>query len=225
MTHRATARRPQRHPALSGLFTAGVAAVALTGCGGSSATSSAAATSGAVSISSSATTSSTSTVNPNQRETLPPGDIPDTIAYVPFAAHALGLTVSIPEGWSRAMSGRAVSFTDKLNRVRVFTAPASRAPTTASIRSAELPAIARSVTSFAVQSVTTVSRPAGPAIRIAYLGDSTPNPVTGKVGTLAFERYDFFHHGREVVILVSSPKGSDNVDPWRKITSSLRYSG
>jgi hypothetical protein len=234
MTNRA-AIRPSHRPALSGLLASCVAVLALTGCGGSSATSSSTGTSSAASSSGSGsasatattttTTSDTSTVNPNQHETLPPGDIPDTIAYVPFTAHSLGFAVSIPEGWSRAMSGRAVTFTDKLNRVRVFTVPAPRAPSPATIRRTELPAIARSVTSFAVQSVTTVRRPAGPAIRIAYFGDSPPNPVTGKVGTLAFERYDFFHHGREVVILVSSPKGSDNVDPWRRITSSLRYSG
>jgi hypothetical protein len=227
MSHRAATPRPHHHAAVSGLLIAGVAAVALTGCGGGAATSSSSARSSTASSSASASTSTsnTSTVNPNQRETLPPGDIPDAIAYVPFTARTLGLTVSIPEGWSRTMSGRAVSFTDKLNRVRVFTRPASRTPTPASIRGTEVPAIARSVTGFTVQSVTTVGRPAGPAIRIAYLGDSTPNPVTGKVGRLAFERYDFFHHGREVVILVSSPTGSDNVDPWRKITSSLRYSG
>lgn len=58
---------------------------------------------------------------------------------------------------------------------------------------------------------------------MAYLGDSRPDPVTGKVGTLAFERYDFFHHGREYVVLASSPKGSDNVDPWRIITNSVRF--
>ena len=62
-------------------------------------------------------------------------------------------------------------------------------------------------------------------MRITYFGDSQPNPVTGKVGTLAFERYDFSHHGREVVVLVSSPKGSDNVDPWRKVTTSLKLAG
>jgi len=60
-------------------------------------------------------------------------------------------------------------------------------------------------------------------VRISYLGDSQPDAVTGKVGTLAFERYDFFHKGKEVVLLLSSPQGSDNVDPWRKITSSLRF--
>ncbi len=227
MTHDAIPRRP----ALVGLLTTCAAAMALTGCGGSSATTSVASPAPAgssavpstISRAASSTTSNTGAVNPNQRETLPPGDIPDTIAYVPFAARTLGLTVSIPEGWSRSMSGGAVTFTDKLNRVRVFTAPTSRTPTPASVRSAELPAIARSVKSFAVQSVTTVTRPAGRAVRVAYLGDSGPNPVTGKVGTLAFERYDFFHRGREVVILVSSPKGSDNVDPWRKVTSSLRF--
>jgi hypothetical protein len=114
-------------------------------------------------------------------------------------------------------------FTDKLNRVEVFTAPASKQPTPASVKAAELPGIGRSVKTFHLQSITTVTRHAGPAVRIAYLGDSKPNPVTGKVGTLAFERYDFFHNGREYVVLVSSPKGSDNVDPWRIITNSVRY--
>ena len=76
---------------------------------------------------------------------------------------------------------------------------------------------------FVLRSITTVTRRAGPAVRTVYLGDSQPNPVTGKVGTLAFERYDFRHARREVVVLVSSPQGSDNVDPWRIITNSLRF--
>ena len=36
------------------------------------------------------TSSSASGVNPNQRETLPPGDIPDTIAYVPYSVPGAG---------------------------------------------------------------------------------------------------------------------------------------
>jgi hypothetical protein len=209
----------------------GLVMLALTGCGASStktASSTPAATSPATTAarttaSSSATTSTSSGVNPNQRETLPPGDIPDTIAYVPYTDHALKLTISTPEGWSRMTQGGHLVFTDKLNRVEVFTAPASQQPTPASVKASELPAISRSVKTFELQSITTVTRHAGPAVRIAYLGDSRPNPVTGKVGTLAFERYDFFHAGREYVVLASSPKGSDNVDPWRIITNSVRY--
>jgi uncharacterized lipoprotein YbaY len=61
--------------------------VGLAGCGSSGSSSSSQTTPAAATPSAqstSTTTSSSSTgVNPNQRETLPPGDIPDTIAYVP----------------------------------------------------------------------------------------------------------------------------------------------
>ncbi|MHB8693378.1 MAG: hypothetical protein ACYDHH_19255 [Solirubrobacteraceae bacterium] len=203
-------------------------AVALAACGSSSSSSKApAAQAPAKSTASAAQTPSTSTtstgVNPNQRESLPPGDIPDTIAYVPFHDKGLGLTISSPEGWARSVHGGALSFAANLNEIQVSAKPAATAPTATSVRSAEVPAIAHSVGSFKLQSISTVSRTSGPAVRIAYLGDSKPDPVTGKIGTLAFERYDFFHNGREVVVLVSSPLGSDNVDPWRKVTNSLTF--
>ena len=201
--------------------------VVLAGCGSSGSGSSSQTTPAGATPSSqsrSTTTSSSSTgVNPNQHETLPPGDIPDTIAYVPYTDRALKLTIATPEGWSRTTHGGHLVLTDKLNRVEVFSAPSANAPTPASVRASELPAIERSVKTFRLQSISTVARRAGPTVRVAYLGDSHPDPVTGKVGTLAFERYDFFHRGREYVVLVSSPKGSDNVDPWRIITNSVRF--
>ena len=207
-----------------------VLATTAAGCGSSSSSSSspsgsaAPSSSTAAAASSSATTSSaTGGVNPNQHESLPPGDIPDTIAYIPYAVPGAGLTVSTPEGWSRANGKGTVKFTDKLNEIQLFTLPAKAPPTIASVQKTELPQISGSVKTFKLQSVTIVNRTSGPAVRIAYLGDSQPDPVTGKVGTLAFERYDFFHKGREVVLLLSSPNGSDNVDPWRKVTNSLRF--
>ncbi|HET9104023.1 MAG TPA: hypothetical protein VFN55_11790 [Solirubrobacteraceae bacterium] len=206
-----------------------VAALAVTaaGCGSTSSGGGAIATasgSAAPSTAASPTSgASTAGVNPNARETLPPGDIPDTIAYVPYTDRARGITISVPEGWSRSTAAGRLIFTDKLNRVEVFTAPAPGGVTPATVRSRELPAIRSSVKTFALQSITTVTRHAGAAVRTAYLGDSQPDPVTGKVGTLAFERYDFGHAGREVVLLMSSPQGSDNGDPWRIITNSLRF--
>jgi hypothetical protein len=204
---------------LPALITVAIA-VAAAGCGSSSSSTSSA----APAASASATTSSSSSgVNPNQHETLPPGDIPDTIAYVPYAVPGAGLTVSAPEGWSRSNGRGSVTFTDKLNEIQLFTLPASGPVTVSAAQSTEVRKIASSVTTFKLQSVTAVSRPVGTAVRIAYLGDSKPDPVTGKVGTLAFERYDFFHNGKEVVLVLSSPNGSDNVDPWKKVTSSLRF--
>lgn len=207
-------------------------AAAIAGCGSSSSSSSspsssstAASTSASASTSGASSTTTAGGVNPNAKETLPPGDIPDTIAYVPYAWPGHRLTVSTPEGWSRKNSSGALVFTDKLNTIRVQENPAKGPVTVASARSRDVPTLAASTQGFKLQSVSTVSRPAGSAVRIAYLGSSKPNPVTGKFGVLAFERYEFVHKGREVTLVLSSPQGSDNVDPWRKVTSSLRYTG
>ena len=211
------------------LLAVGVAA-AIAGCGSShSSTPNSAAGSQATassSATSSATTSSTTTsggVNPNAPETLPPGDIPDTIAYVPYAVPGHGLTLSTPEGWSRKITPDGVIFTDKLNTVQLVDTHASGPITIASAQHTEVPKRAATLKGFKLQSVSVVSRPAGAAVRIKYLGYSKPDPVTGKFGVLAFERYAFFHQGREVSLVLSSPLGSDNVDPWRNVTSSLRF--
>jgi hypothetical protein len=116
-----------------------------------------------------------------------------------------------------------VVFTDKLNTVQLVDAHAPGPITVASAQRTEVPKLAATLKGFKLQSVSVVSRPAGPAVRIKYVGYSAPDPVTGKFGVLAFERYEFFHQGRAVSLVLSSPRGSDNVDPWRKVTSSLRF--
>jgi hypothetical protein len=47
--------------------------------------------------------------------------------------------------------------------------------------------------------------------------------VTGRSHTDAVQRYVFFHKGRDVVLTLSGPKGADNVDPYKVVTDSLRY--
>jgi hypothetical protein len=196
-----------------------VLAAAIAGCGSSS-------NSGSASTSAASGTSSAASggVNPNAPETLPPGDIPDTIAYVRYAWPGHQLSLTTPEGWSRTNSAGTLVFTDKLNTIRVQDTPKGQI-SVASAQRDEVPTIAAATKGFKLQSVTTVARPAGPAIRVAYLGYSQPDPVTGKFGVLAFERYYFVHNGRKVVLTLSAPNGSDNVDPWRKVTSSLRFTG
>lgn len=207
------------------LLALGVAA-AIAGCGSSSSSTSSSAAGSHATATSSAAGSSTATsggVDPNAPETLPPGDIPDTIAYVPYAAPGRGLTLSTPEGWSRKSTPDGVTFTDKLNTVQLVDTHAPGPITVASAQHTEVPKLAANLKGFKLQSVSVVSRPAGAAVRIKYLGYSTPDPVTGKFGLLAFERYEFFHQGREVSLVLSSPLGSDNVDPWRNVTRSLRF--
>jgi hypothetical protein len=134
-------------------------------------------------------------------EVSPAGDIPDNQAYVRYAPPGAGFTVKVPEGWSRTQSGGATTFTDKLNAIRLQQGtPAAHAG-----------------------KASTVKRTAGTAQKLTYLAQAAPNPVTGKAATDAVERYVFTKGGHTAVLTLSGPKGADNVDPWRIVTDSVRW--
>jgi hypothetical protein len=156
-------------------------------------------------------------------ESNPPGDIPDNQAFVAFDPPAGGFSVKIPEGWASSTVGATTSFTDKLNQVQVSSGTAATAPTVASVTATDVPSLKAQVPQFALGTVSEVTRSAGAAVLVTYQGDSSPNPVTGKVIREAFERYTFFHSGTRVDLTLSGPTGADNVDPWRTVTDSLRW--
>lgn len=168
--------------------------------------------------------SSSKPASPSAPEKSPSGDIPDNQAYVAYSPPGAGYSVKVPEGWSRSASGGAVTFTDKLNSIRMQAVPAPVALTVGDARRTELPKLARTVKGFQGARVTSVTRPAGQGIRITYLAAGPADPVTGKARTDAVERYVFFRRGRDLVLTLSAPKGADNVDPWKLVTSSVRWS-
>lgn len=161
--------------------------------------------------------------NPNAKEQSPPGDIPDNQVFVRFSPQGSNFSVKVPEGWGRSTAAGAVSFTDKLNTIQMRQVPAGVALSVKAAKQTELPRLVRAVKGFKAGTVTTVTRPAGRALRITYLARAKPNAVTGKAGTNAVERYVFFHNGRDLVLTLSGPKGADNVDPWKIVTSSVRW--
>src|SRR4051812_29442333 len=164
----------------------------LAGCGGSSSSSS----------------SSSKPVDPNAKETSPPGDIPDNQAYVAYSPPGADYSVKVPEGWARTAAAGAVTFTDKLNAIRMEEHAAKGTSVTALARSGERAKPGK---------VSIVRRNSGPAVRIAYLAPGRPDPVTGKTRTDAVERYAFVRNGKLVVLTLSGPKGADNVDPWKLV--------
>lgn len=156
-------------------------------------------------------------------EVSPSGDIPDSQAYVPFPVPRAGFTIKVPEGWSRSTAGGAVTFTDKLNAIRVESR-AARSPLTVTAASrVEVPRLAASVKGFRLRRVDTVTRRAGSAVRIGYLATGSSDAVTGRTRQDAVERYVFFRGGREAVLTLSGPVGADNVDPYRIVTDSLTW--
>ncbi len=58
---------------------------------------------------------------------------------------------------------------------------------------------------------------------ISFQENSAPNSVTGKQYRDDVLRYELFNNGQEVVLTLTSPVGSDNVDPWRIVTQSLGW--
>jgi hypothetical protein len=154
-----------------------------------------------------------------------PGDIPDNQAYVTYHSSA-SYHIDVPEGWQRSQpagAGGAVVFTDRFNAIHVSLTPAPTAPTVTSARSNEMPPVAASVSCFRAGKVSQVTRKSGPAVLVTYQADSSQDPVTGKVVLEDVERYEFWRSGTEAVITLSSPRGSDNVDPWRRVTDSFAW--
>lgn len=162
-------------------------------------------------------------VDPNAPEVNAAGDIPDNQVFVAYSPPAGGFTVQVPEGWSRTEAGGAVTFTDKLNSVRMETVAAPSAPTVASAEQREVPAIRAASKNYEAGKVSEVTRKAGAAVLITYRADSAPNAVTGKVIRLDVERYEFWRSGTQVILTLSGPQGADNVDPWRIVTDSFGW--
>jgi hypothetical protein len=159
--------------------------------------------------------------NPNKAETSPPGDIPDNQAFVRFAPSGSHFEVKVPEGWARRSPGAATTFTDKLNSITMSEQRAVAAPDAAAGR-AQLKRFA-GLQGFKAGKVSAVKRAAGTVLRITYDARGPKDPVTGRARTRAFERYEYFRHGRKATLTLAGAKGADNVDPWRIVSDSLHW--
>jgi hypothetical protein len=151
------------------------------------------------------------------------GDIPDNIAYVPYPATDGSFSVTVPEGWSRTDLTGGFSFTDKLNTVTVQQLSGRSRPTPDSVRAGELKDIAARGGNVVVGAVESRTLPAGPAVHAAYTAQSAPDPVTGRSVTDDVELYVFWRNGTEVLLTLSGPHGADDVDAWRRVSTSFQW--
>jgi len=160
--------------------------------------------------------------NPNAKEQLPPGDIPDNQVFVPYTPATGGYSMSYPQGWAKRETAATTTFTQNFNSIDVTATKTASAPTITSARSTATAQLG-AVPGFHLNAVDSVTRASGPVIRVLYSATSATDAVTGKSVTLDVERYLFWHNGTLVTITLSSAKGSDNVDPWKTVTNSLAW--
>jgi hypothetical protein len=154
---------------------------------------------------------------PVPAESNPPGDIPDSTAYVPYVSSSGHFKITVPEGWARRTKASEVIFTSKLNQVAVRWASSPKSP------QAEIRALQRTAPAFRLEKTSHVTLPGGPAALIQYQVNSKPNAVTGQQYRLVILEFDFVRGSREVSLILSSPVGADNVDPWRIVSESFRW--
>ena len=156
-------------------------------------------------------------------EVNPPGDIPDSQAFITYQNTVGGYQLEVPEGWARAVTGGNVTFISKLDGVSVTVAPATAPPTAASVRANEAKLIQSQGRAVTITGVSEANLPGGKAVVIKYTSNSEPNSVTNKRVRLENVAYIFYKNGKEVTLTVWAPQGADNVDQWNRMANSFRW--
>ena len=211
------------------LVPAALAALLVAGCSGGSGGSSPqgqAATSSAASGSSSSSPpaqATDTTAAASSSESSPLGDIPDNQVFVPFSPAGASFSVKVPEGWARTDVPNGASFTDKLNTVTVRQLGGQPEATASTVQAGVLADLAAGGNNVTLGPLETVTLPAGRAVHARYAADSAADPVTGKVTRDDVELYVFWRKGTEVLLTLSGPKGADDVDAWRMVSTSFTW--
>ena len=209
-------------PAVLALF---VSAVIVAGCGGSKRTAASGTTASTTTAKATtpATTSSSSARGPGalqaEANSAAAGDIPDNQVFLVFSNRATGYSMKYPEGWAQQGSGDRVTFRDKNNIVRIVVG-AGAAPSHASVQ-ADVAHLGNAQIQAGAQQMTISGKP---AFKVVYSTESAPNAVTGKRVKLVVDRYYLWKGGRRAVVDLGTPEGVDNVDAYRLMIESFRWS-
>jgi hypothetical protein len=203
----------------------------LTGCGsggGNSASTGAATTSATATRSATAPIakpscgSSTTSAGASEAASTAQGDIPDNQQFLTFRNRAGGYSVSYPEGWARSGNGNDVTFRQQSNTITIGVAPGTQ-PTPASV-TAQLKAEAAA--DPCLQAGRPQATTAGPnqVIKVTYTTQGQKSPVTGQRPKITVDRYLYFKGGKVATVDLATPVGVDNVDAYRMISESFRWS-
>lgn len=173
----------------------------------------------------SASSQNTPSSKPVAPESHPVGDIPDSQAFITYTSSSGGYSIQVPEGWARKVKGgNTVTFISKLDGVKISTkAAASNNLTVDHIKNNWISKLKKNGMAIKIKSVSKVNVPAGSAIEVVYSSNSKPNSVTGKQVRLENNTYIYSKNGKQAVLTLWAPYGSDNVDQWKKMSRSFGW--
>ena len=151
------------------------------------------------------------------------GDIPDNQVFLVFRDRAAGYSVKYPEGWTQRGRAGDVTFQDKNNLIHVVVGTGG-APTVRGVQAALTTRQGSAQSLRAGPASVMALKGAGQAVKVTYTTESAPNPVTGRRVQLTVDRYVVARGGRQAILDLGTPRGVDNVDAYRLIAQSFRWS-
>ena len=176
----------------------------------------------AANTSTSRRTSSTRAANTTSSSPPTTAPIVSRQAYVDFSPADGRFVVKVPQGWTKATTGTSLTFLDRYNAVSVEWAPTATAPSVATARTQEVPAIAARSQRFRAGTVSMVVTRQASAVRISYEA-AAPDPVRGGTFRSTVDRYEFWRSGLQVTVTVSALLGAPNDQVWQHIVNSFRW--
>ena len=160
--------------------------------------------------------------SPVAPEVSPPGDIPDSQAFIIFKSPD-GFSLKVPEGWARKNSNNETVFNDKYTHSSLSVTDTQTPIGLPEAKSKLVPELESSGRAVKITRISELRLKAGTVVKIAFDSNSEPNEVTNKQVREENERFYFVKNNKLVLLQLSAPKGADNVDQWKLISSSFRW--
>ena len=228
--------RPIHFPGVRARLLSTLAVVALAGCNGAAGSASpAAATSvapglpsdspgAAASASEAAPSMDASAPSSNEPEsggTTAAGDIPDNAVFLTFKSTNPVFSIQYVEGWQVTRQSDGVVIRDKDSSETVAITPA--ADVQSYISGTDLPALqAKAHFKLVKQDVVKVGSQS--YAHLVFHLPAAPDPVTGKQVPSTVDRYYVPGTSGLAIISLSTPDGVDNVDAFRQMIQSFKWS-
>ena len=150
------------------------------------------------------------------------GDIPDNAVFLTYRGANPAFTIQYVEGWQVSQQPDGVVVRDKDSSETVSIA-ARQADVRGYVTSTDLPAL-EALSGFKLVSQNVVKVGGSNDIHLVYHLPAPPDPVTGKQVPSTVDRYYVPGPTGLAIVSLSTPDGVDNVDAFREMIESFRWS-
>ena len=174
--------------------------------------------------------SGSASVEPNPSQSQPPdtggrttsGDVPDNAVFLTYRGGNPAFSIQYVEGWQVGQQPDGVNVRDKDSSETVAIV-APQADVAGFVASTDLPAL-QAVPGFKLAKQDTVTVGGTSYVHLVYHVPAPPDPVTGKQVLSMVDRYYVPGPNGLAVVSFSTPDGVDNVDAFRQIFESFKWS-